>query len=233
MKTMPEPRLKKMGRPVRRPGEPNTRDRILAAAVELFSERGYEGTSIRQITRRVNLSESALYRHFKGKEDLLGEIIAATEKMVSQPLPGIGEGPVGESSVFRKLFETPADAFGRNPDALRICRFFFAESPRNPRIRGYLKRAMEVEADEEVGRILQGEIDAGRILPCDVRTVAHLVNVLRYQWCYRISILDRDEVYDPEKNKGDLDPAIRFFEGLYCKAGNATGFGVTNPPEEN
>lgn len=228
----PDARPKRMGRPVRRPGEPSTRDRILAAAVELFSERGYEGTSVRQITRRVNLSESALYRHFKGKEELLGEIIAATERMVSRPLPGIGEGPAEGPSVFRKLFETPADAFGENPDALRICRFFFAESPRNPRIRGYLKRAMEEEADEEVGRILRGEIEAGRILPCDVRIVARVINTLRYQWSYQVSILDRDEGYDPEKSKRDLDPVIRFFEGLYSKEENIAEPGGSNPGKE-
>ena len=70
MKTKPESRAKKMGRPVRRPGEPGTRDRILDAAIRLFAEDGYEATSIKRITRAVNLTESALYRHFKGKEDL-------------------------------------------------------------------------------------------------------------------------------------------------------------------
>ncbi|HOX11889.1 MAG TPA: TetR/AcrR family transcriptional regulator [Spirochaetia bacterium] len=206
---------KRMGRPVRRPGEPSTRDRILGAAIRLFSENGYEGTSIKEITRAVNLTESAFYRHFKGKDELLAEIIAAVEGMVHQPLPGPEGQPAGGASVFRHLFEIPADAFGNNPVALHVCRFFFMECPRNERIRAYLKRAMEQLADLEVGRILEEEIEAGRILPCDVREVSRLVNVLRYQWCYQVAILDWDEGYDPEKSKRDLDPVIRFFEGLY------------------
>lgn len=213
MKPHASPR--RMGRPVRRLGEPATKDRIRDTAIRLLSENGYEGTSVKQITRAVNLTESAFYRHFKGKDELLAEIIAAVEGMVHQPLPGSGEQPAGGTSVFRQLFETPADAFGKNPVALQVCRFFFMECPRNERIRAYLKRAMEQLADEEVGRILRDEIEAGRILPCDVREVSRLVNVLRYQWCYQVAILDWDEGYDPEKSKRDLDPVIRFFEGLY------------------
>jgi AcrR family transcriptional regulator len=56
-----------MGRPIRKSGEPATRDRILDAAIFLFSEQGYEGTSVKQIAQAVNLTESAIYRHFKGK----------------------------------------------------------------------------------------------------------------------------------------------------------------------
>ncbi len=224
---------RRMGRPVRRPGEPDTRDRILDAAIRLFAENGYEATSIKEITRAVNLTESSLYRHFKGKEDLLAEIIAYTGRMVSQPLPGPGVTTAGGASVFRQLFETPADAFGDNPHALLVCRFFFMEGPRNREILDFQKYMMEEKADEEVGRILREEVDAGRILPCDIREVSRLINVLRYQWCYRVSILDWDEGYDPERSKRYLDPVIRFFEDLYCTGGNAPVSGDKNIPEEH
>lgn len=208
-----------MGRPVRSPGEASTKERILMAAIQLFSERGYEGSSIRQITQAVNLTESALYRYFGGKEELLAEIIALTERMMSQPLPGIDGTPDSGASVFRKLFETAADAFGDNPFALQICRFLFMECPRNERIRAYMKYTMEEHADAEIGRILEDEIGKGTIARCDVRAVAHIINELRYQWSYQVAILDRDEEYDPEKSKRDLDPTIRFFEGLYSLDG--------------
>ena len=206
---------KKLGRPVRVPGEPDTKEKILAAAIRLFSERGYEGTSIRRITRDVGITESALYRHFRGKEELLEAIIALTERMVNQPLSGIDEKPTGDTSVFRKLFETPADALGENPLALEVSRFFFMECPRNERVRNYLKQAMEEQADAEVSRILADEIRKGSIAPLDTEAVAHIVNLLRFQWSYKVSVLDRDTAYDPEKSRRDLDPVIRFFEELY------------------
>lgn len=48
--------------------EPGRKGEILAAAVEVFDENGYEGGSMRAIASRVGVSEPALYRHFSGKE---------------------------------------------------------------------------------------------------------------------------------------------------------------------
>jgi AcrR family transcriptional regulator len=208
---------KKLGRPIRKSGEPATRDKILDAAISLFSERGYERTSIKQIAQAVGLTESAIYRHFKGKEDLLGEIIALTERAVTQPLSESKEGEQS-ASVFRKLFETPVEAFGGDPRALSMCRIFFAECPHNERMRAYLKYAMEEMADAEVGKILDAQMKAGKIIPCDVSTVAHLLNVIRYQWCYQVAILDKDEAFDVARRKRELEPVIEHFERHYCRA---------------
>lgn len=207
---------KRMGRPIRKSGEPATTDKILDAAILLFSERGYEGTSMKQIAQAVGLTESAIYRHFKGKEDLLAEIIALTERAVTQPLSETGES-AGGASVFRRLFEAPVEALGADPRALRMCRIFFTECPRNERMRSYLKYAMEEMADVEVARILEERIKEGELIPCDAGTIAHLVNVIRYQWCYQVAILDRDEAYEVAKNKRDLEPVIEYFEGLYSR----------------
>ena len=51
------------------------RERILDAALELFSQHGYAGTSVRQIAARVGLRPSSLYSHFDGKEAILSTLI--------------------------------------------------------------------------------------------------------------------------------------------------------------
>lgn len=48
-----------------------TRDRILEAALDLFTEIGYEATSLRQIAGRVGISKASLYYHFASKRDIL------------------------------------------------------------------------------------------------------------------------------------------------------------------
>ena len=49
-----------------------TRERILDAAQELFTEQGYEHTSIQNILDKLqNLSKGAIYHHFKSKQDIL------------------------------------------------------------------------------------------------------------------------------------------------------------------
>ena len=61
----------------------DTKERILAAALEMFSQNGYAGTNIRQLSESLGLVKSAMYRHFESKEaiwnTLLDELIAYYE----------------------------------------------------------------------------------------------------------------------------------------------------------
>jgi AcrR family transcriptional regulator len=53
----------------------DTRSRIQAVAVELFSEQGYDKTSLREIAERLGVTKAALYYHFKSKEDIVRSLI--------------------------------------------------------------------------------------------------------------------------------------------------------------
>jgi AcrR family transcriptional regulator len=44
---------------------------VLAVAVEVFNERGYDRTSMRDLSRRLGIAQSAIYHHVAGKEELL------------------------------------------------------------------------------------------------------------------------------------------------------------------
>jgi AcrR family transcriptional regulator len=60
----------------RRAAAPDTRRRILAVALELFSAHGYAGTSMRDLAEALGMTKAALYYHFASKEQILE---AATE----------------------------------------------------------------------------------------------------------------------------------------------------------
>lgn len=68
-------------RPARRPGRPRraqaeaTRERILAAAIELIAERGFAATSIDQLCQRAGVVRTAIYWHFGAKEGLVVPVI--------------------------------------------------------------------------------------------------------------------------------------------------------------
>ena len=53
-----------------REGDPPAKRQILRAAMKLFSERGLDATSIRDIARESGYTNPALYKHFAGKEEL-------------------------------------------------------------------------------------------------------------------------------------------------------------------
>lgn len=59
--------------------EPSRREMILDAASALFAERGYDGASLRDISRRVGISHPGMLHHFSSKEVLLGAVIDRME----------------------------------------------------------------------------------------------------------------------------------------------------------
>ncbi len=77
----------------------DTKERILAKALELFSQKGYEGTNINELMESVGLVKSAMYRHFESKEEiwnnLLDRLIAYYEERFgsSERLPPVPESP--------------------------------------------------------------------------------------------------------------------------------------------
>ncbi|MFE2300707.1 TetR family transcriptional regulator [Streptomyces sp. NPDC059445] len=89
------------GRPTRTQTEagPATRDRILEAAREEFSERGYEKTSIRGIAKSAGVDPALVHHYFGTKEQVFEAAIEiavapaldAPEKIVDGPLDGVGE----------------------------------------------------------------------------------------------------------------------------------------------
>src|SRR5262245_34176657 len=63
-----------MDRPGDMPGR-DTRQALLEAALDLFAEHGYAGTSMRALARAAGVRESAIYHHFASKESLFAALV--------------------------------------------------------------------------------------------------------------------------------------------------------------
>lgn len=64
----------------------NSRDRILDAAFELFSTRGFSETSMRDIAQAVDIKAASLYNHFDGKQELFEALIGRETGYVEEKL---------------------------------------------------------------------------------------------------------------------------------------------------
>ena len=70
--------------------EPGSRERLVVAAVELFTEQGYDATAVAQIAERAGVTKSTFFRHFRDKR----EVLAAGQDTLSRLLAeGISEAP--------------------------------------------------------------------------------------------------------------------------------------------
>ena len=89
-----------MARPKNADGQ-RTRQAILDAALELFADKGYFGTSLRDVATAVGVRESALYNYFKSKEALFDALISAHEYSKSQRLASLaGDGPIADARAL-------------------------------------------------------------------------------------------------------------------------------------
>jgi AcrR family transcriptional regulator len=72
--------------------EPGARERLVLAAVDLFTEQGYDATTVTEIAERAGVTKSTFFRYFPDKR----EILVAGQETLSQLLTeGIAEAPVG------------------------------------------------------------------------------------------------------------------------------------------
>jgi len=76
--------------------EPGARQRLVLAAVDLFTEQGYDETTVAQIAERAGVTKSTFFRHFPDKRELL---VAGQESMCRLLSEGIAEAPDGASPM--------------------------------------------------------------------------------------------------------------------------------------
>ena len=103
-----------MGRPPNADGQ-RTRQAILDAALALFAEKGYYGTSLRDVARAVGIRESAIYNYFPGKEALFEALLAAESAVRTEALTAILKQadiflPSGDELTFLVKAKTQAAA---------------------------------------------------------------------------------------------------------------------------
>jgi AcrR family transcriptional regulator len=77
-----------------RPNRPDTRQRILDVALDLFTEHGYDGTSLREIADQLGISKAALYYYFQSKEDIFLALHMRLHEFGKNILIRMGDQPV-------------------------------------------------------------------------------------------------------------------------------------------
>ena len=82
-----------------------TRARVLQAARELFTERSYAGTSIRDIAERLEMTKAALYYHFPAKEDLLRELVAPVVDELGACVRAAEDGSESSRRLLRRVVD--------------------------------------------------------------------------------------------------------------------------------
>jgi AcrR family transcriptional regulator len=98
----------------------DTKELLLQAALELFANKGYEGTSVRDIARSVGLSESVLYAHFTSKRAIFDAVFERLGPLSAiQVLNGVADPDVDPPGFLRALIAREMAEWS-SPEARRL-----------------------------------------------------------------------------------------------------------------
>ena len=71
----------------------DTKERILSAALEMFSQYGYAGTNIRELAASLGLGKSSMYRHFESKEEIWDTLLDKLSEYYDERFGSTGNMP--------------------------------------------------------------------------------------------------------------------------------------------
>jgi len=193
-------------------------ERILAAATQIFCEKGYEGASIRDIARRSRVSLAGLYYYVESKEELLYRIqkhcFTTLLARVQKQLAAAGPDP---ETRLRTLVRNHIEYFLQNPEAMKVLSHE-ADSLRPP----FAAEVAEIKrAYYRLGRAIVEDLKRGRRLKNLNARLAVLSLFGMMNWIYTW--------YNPRVDPGARELADHvaglFLEGIEAALPNTNGRG--------
>jgi len=182
-----------------------TRRQLVAAATELFAERGYDHTSIEAVLEHAGVSRGSLYHHFPGKQDLFEAVVAELETGVGQEVvaAATAHGETDPVDMLKSGFSSWIELAG-DPVVRRI---LLTDAPA---VLGW-KRWREIEEQYALGLIKQavGEIaDAGRLQAELVDPFSHMLLATLSELAHLIAVAD-----DVSRAQASAQTALEEFLG--------------------
>ena len=110
-----------VGEPVTERGRA-TRQALLEGAEEVFAERGFEGASVAEITRRAGVAQGTFYIHFADKKAAFVEVVRHVNHQVREASARAIEGIAGVADQERAGFGAYFDHVAEDPSLYRIIR---------------------------------------------------------------------------------------------------------------
>jgi len=152
----------------------STKEKILDAAFTLFAENGYDGTSVEQIANIVGIKAPSLYKHYKGKEDILNALIDSAEARYEEMFGSehnIGKVPRSREEFIKVTMERISFTM-RDPIIRKTRMFLVQEQFRNERISEVTTRHQLDGIQRMFAKIIKGMMDEGLVKQDDPELLA-------------------------------------------------------------
>ena len=192
-----------------------TKERILEEALTLFSENGYDGTGVDQIAEKVGIKAPSLYKHFRGKEDILNTLIDNVEARYEEYFGSeqhLGNLPGSRDEFVNVTMERILFTM-RDPVIRKIRKFLVQEQFRNERLAAVTTRHQLEGVQKMYSRIIEEMMKQGLFVQDNPELLA---DELTAQVVLLIAKADRQPQYE-QKITDNIERHIRHFCDVYMK----------------
>ena len=167
----------------RLPGQAR-RHQIIETAAALFSQKGFGGTTTRQVAEAAGISETTIFKHFATKEDLYDAIIEAktqTGAILESAEPAARRGD--DAEVLRALAHGMIKRTQEDPTLMRLLLFSALE---RHALSDMFFRSRVKRVDEFLCRYIAGRVAAGAFRPVDPLQAAwNFIGMIAYHLLYQ------------------------------------------------
>ena len=111
-----------------RPAAAERREQLLAVALEMFAERGYQATTMDDVANAAGFTKPILYQHFASKEALYNELVSATARDLIRTLSDAAMAEVTPRAMVESALRAFFNVVVNQPQAYRL---LFLQSPSN------------------------------------------------------------------------------------------------------
>ena len=126
-----------------------TKEKIFDVSIDLFSQYGYDGVSIRRIAGEVGIKESSIYNHYKSKETIIDEILDYYIHEMTKdeiPIKQASENlDVGLEYFYKMGLDLYLTKLSKSK-MMKITRIILIESYHNEKIKNFVKAAIIEQA---------------------------------------------------------------------------------------
>lgn len=196
-------------------GVMSTKEKILETALTLFAKNGYDGTSVEQIAQDVGIKAPSLYKHFKGKEDILNALIDIAEARYEESFGSakkVGTIPESIDGFIREMLKRIRFTMS-DPIIKKMRVFLVQEQFRSERLAEITTRHQVDGLLQMYQKILETLMDAGIIVKDDPEMLATEITAPVALW---ISKVDRQPKCEKEALKF-IEKHLQHFFKTYKK----------------
>ncbi len=151
---------------------PGAREKLLSAAVDLFTARGYAATSVREIVEHAGLTKPALYYHFGSKEAIYLEILRDIHVRMDEALSLLSSEEGTSRERLTRFAVGLFELFEANVSTVRFMNAVFWGPPQGGPPFDF--RTFHQDIRTAIGRMVEDGIARGELRPADPADVAQV-----------------------------------------------------------